>query len=292
MQSARAFGLALSAIALSAGTVWAASGGAHIERHHWSFTGLGGQYDKAQLQRGFKVYQESCSACHGLSRLSFRNLFEAGGPEFDEAAVKSLATEWPNQIVDGPNDDGEMFERPPLASDPIRGPFANEKAARAANNGALPPDLSLIIKARTVENHSSWPLHVVQMGKDVLSGYQEAGADYVYALLNSYKGSEPDTNGMYVNAAFPGGKIAMTPPLTVDNTVAYLEDGQSAPEGMTVPPSTVAQNAEDVTAFLAWASDPSLNTRKQIGWQVMIYLLITTVLLYLGKKQIWARLKH
>ncbi len=292
VSSARTISVALSALALSAGAVWAA-GGAHIEieRQAWSFSGIAGKYDQEQLQRGFKVYREVCASCHALSRVRFRNLSEPGGPEFPVESVKQLAADWPNQITDGPNDDGEMFERAARASDPILGPHANEKAARAAFNGAYPPDLSLITKARTYENHSAWPLHVVQMGKDIVTGYQEAGADYVYALLTRYKGSEPDANGMYENGAFPGNKIAMAPPLTESITVAYGDEDGAKTDGLVMPAASVEQNSKDVTAFLAWAGDPSLNSRKQIGWQVMIYLLITTILLYLGKKRLWARVK-
>lgn len=295
MQPMRALGLAVSVLAISAGTVWAASGSAiHIERQSWTFGGMTGQYDKAQLQRGFKVYQEVCAACHSLSQVRFRNLNEPGGPEFAIEGVKTLAAEWANQI-ETPDlaDDGTIITRVPLVSDPMVGPFRNEKAARAAFNGAYPPDLSLITKARTIDNHDSWPLHILQMAKDTLFAYQEAGSDYTYALLIGYKDKPADfelSPGMSYNDAFPGHQIAMTPPLS-DGSVEYLEDGEKAPEGVIVPKATLQQNAKDVTAFLSWAADPSLNTRKQIGWQVMIYLLITTVLLYLGKKKIWARAK-
>ena len=309
-----------------------------IERQSWVFSGITGQYDKAQLQRGFKVYREVCASCHGLSRVRFRNLYEPGGPEFSVEGVKALAAEWPNQIIDGPNDDGEMFERAPLTSDPILGPFRNEKAARAANNGAYPLDLSLITKARAVGNNQSWPLHILQMAHDIVTGYQEGGSDYLYALLTSYEhapkykvgpgekleqvphGDAIDdsdelkpgfvacasidkanptlktcnklSDGMNYNASFPGHQIAMLAPLGENAMlVSYLEDGQKAPAGLSVPPTSLEQNAKDVTAFLSWTADPSLNARKQIGWQVLVYLLITTVLLFLGKKIIWSRLK-
>ena len=145
----RALKGSLAAVALMVGaasvdTAQAAGGGAHIERQTWSFGGFTGQYDRAQLQRGFQIYKDVCAACHGLSRVRFRNLFEPGGPEFPEESVKALAAEWPNKIVDGPNDEGQMFERPALQSDPILGPFKNDNDARSAQNGALPLDLSLI----------------------------------------------------------------------------------------------------------------------------------------------------
>lgn len=253
----------------------------HIERQKWSFAGFWGQYDKAQLQRGFQIYQNVCANCHGLKRLSFRNLVEKGGPEFPEESVKKLAKEWPNKITDGPNDAGEMFERDALLSDRILGPFKNEKAARAAFGGALPPDLSVIAKARGVENHSGWAKHLlIDMPKDVLAGYQEGGADYLYALLTGYE-DPPEgfklNDGMNYNTAFPGNQISMPAPLSKDGPVKY-QDGSGSLE----------ENARDIAAFLSWAADPSLNDRKYIGWQVMLYLLITTILLGLGKRRLWA----
>jgi cytochrome c1 len=255
-----------------------------IEHQTWSFGGFTGQFDKAQLQRGFQVYKEVCSACHGLKHLSFRNLAEPGGPEFPEASVKALAAEWPNRITDGPDDSGKMFERPAKLSDPILGPYKNDKEARAAQNGALPPDLSLIAKARSVHNEAFWPKHVLLMARDIVKGYQEGGPDYIYALMTGYK--EPPAGvtvaeGMHYNVAFPSKQLAMPPPLA-DDVVAY-EDGT---------PTKVANYAQDVSAFLAWAADPSLNARKRIGWQVLLYLLITTTLLYFAKKRIWSKIGH
>lgn len=263
-----------------------AASGEHIaiERQDWTFSGIGGQFDKAQLQRGFQVYKEVCSSCHGLKRVSFRNLVQPGGPEFSEEGVKQLAAEWPNQITDGPNDDGEMFQRPAKLTDPILGPFANEKAARAANNGAYPVDLSLIAKARAVERNPSWYVHPFLMLGDILTGYQEGGPDYIYAMLTGYteapQGFELG-DGMNYNKAFPGHQIAM-PQLLTDNSVTY-EDGTEA---------TLSQEAKDVTAFLAWAADPTHDQRKRLGWQVILYLLITTALLYVGKKRVWGGIKH
>lgn len=258
----------------------AESGGEHhIERQKWSFGGLRGQYDKAQLQRGFQVYQESCSQCHGLKRVHFRNLVQKGGPEFPEDAVKELAANWPNQVTDGPNDAGEMFERPAKLSDPIFGPYKNDKAARAGQGGALPPDLSNIVKARNVHNQPFWLQHVVAMARDIAVGYQEGGADYVYGILTGY--ADPPAglkmaDGMNYNVAFPGHQIAMPPPLSQDTFRKYA-DGSGSLE----------KNAADVVAFLTWASDPSLDSRKSTGWLVLLYLLITTVLLWLGKRRIW-----
>ena len=303
---------------------------AHIEREEWSFAGFKGRYDKNQLQRGFNVFQNVCSSCHGLNRIYFRNLEQPGGPEFPEEAVKALAAGWPNKITDGPDDAGKMFERAPGLPDPIRGPFKNEKEARANFNGALPPDLSVIAKARNVEYHGSWFGHPLSMLKDIATGYQEGGPDYIHAILTSYKDQppaylrddkgklvhasdadaadksknaercvtvvaseegKPDTcnklgDGMSYNASFPGNQIAMVQPLG-DGSVSY-----KLPDGKLAAPETADQYARDVSAFLAWAADPSLNQRKSIGWQVMLYLLVTTVLLFLGKKRIWSRIEH
>ena len=281
----------------------AAMHGEHeIERQSWAFGGFKGQFDKAQLQRGFLVYKEVCSACHGLKRLSFRNLSEPGGPEFDPEAVKAMAGKWDNQIPEL-NDDGEAavatkdkdgkpsgfkyVTRPAWPSDPILGPYANDKAARAAQNGALPPDLSIIAKARGVHREANPIAHWFLMLSDVLKGYQEGGPDYVYGLLTGYGEPPAGTkvaDGMYFNTAFPGHQLAMPPPLS-DGRVTMKENGYPLDP-------TVDNYARDVASFLAWAADPSLNQRKRIGWQVMLYLLITTVLLALAKKRIWAKIKH
>jgi cytochrome c1 len=260
----------------------------HIDRQSWSFAGVRGRFDKEQLQRGFQVYQEVCASCHGLKRVYFRNLSEPGGPEFPEAAVKELAANWPNQIFDGPNEQGDIatrkgqiIKRPARLSDPVLGPYDNDNQARAAQNGALPPDLSLIVKARTVEYHGSILGHIGTMLRDVANGYQEAGADYVHAVLTGYKTPPAGfalSPGMTYNEAFPGRQIAMTEPLS-DGRVKYQNESV---------PRTVQQYSADVTAFLAWASDPRLNERKSMGWLVMLYLLVTTVLLYFAKRRLWS----
>lgn len=280
----------LFAIAAAVSGAQAAEGGAHHEIVHqpWAFAGFKGQFDKAQLQRGFQIYKESCSACHGLERLSFRNLAEPGGPQFNEAAVKALAAEWPNQIAEM-NDageiagkGGELLTRPARLSDPILGPYRNEKQARAAQNGALPPDLSVIAKARGVHREAAWYVHPFLMLGDIVTGYQEGGPDYLFALLTGY-GDAPEGvtvgEGMYYNHAFPGNQLAMPPPLS-EGAIEY-QDGTKG---------TVENYARDVAAFLTWAADPSHDQRKRIGWQVMLYLLVTTLLLYLGKRRIWSKL--
>lgn len=284
--------IALSAAGLiglaagSAGTL-AAEAQHHIERQAWSFSGFKGQFDKAQLQRGFQVYQTVCANCHGLSRVRFRNLAEPGGPEFAEEAVKTLAESWPNQIPEM-NDQGDiadkngLIKRPAKLFDPILGPYLNEKQARANQNGALPPDLSIIAKARNTHHEAKWYVHPFLMLGDIVKGYQEGGPDYLHALLTGYV-DPPEgvvvSEGMYYNTAFPGNQLAMVPPLS-DGAVDYT-DGS---------PKTVDQYSRDVSAFLAWAADPSHDQRKRIGWQVMLYLLITTALLYVGKRRIWSKM--
>lgn len=277
----------------------AAGGGPEIARQEWPFSGVGGQFDKAQLQRGFQVYKEVCASCHGMKRLYFRNLVQPGGPEFPEEAVKALAEKWPNQIPEL-NDSGEAavttkdkdgktngfkyVSRAPKLSDPILGPYANDAAARANQNGALPPDLTLIAKARGVERDPNPLIHPFLMLGDIVRGYQEGGADYTHALLTGYVEAPSDVkvnDGMYYNTAYPGRQLAMPPPLA-DGAVAY-QDG-------TEP--TLNNYSRDVTAFLSWAADPSHDQRKRIGWQVMLYLLVTTALLYLGKQRIWSKIEH
>jgi ubiquinol-cytochrome c reductase cytochrome c1 subunit len=286
---------AIASATLAAVAPASAEDGHHFEyeRQKWSFGGVLGQYDKAQLQRGFQVYKEVCSSCHGMSRIYFRNLVQPGGPEFPEAAVKELAASWPNKPLAGPNDDGmivdkkgNLLTRPALLSDTILGPYRNDKEAKAAQNGAIPPDLSIMAKARDLHNGGFWANHVVAMGKDIAAGYQEGGPDYIYNLLVSYPKDEKDipkgfkvADGLNYNKAYPGNQIAMVPPLSKENFIKY-QDGKGSLE----------ENARDVSAFLAWAADPALNQRKAMGWQVMLYLLITSVLLYLGKKRVWARI--
>lgn len=257
------------------------------DRQSWSYAGFpligrGGYYDNNQLQRGFLVYKEVCSSCHGVKYLSFRNLAQPGGPEFPDAGVKSLAASY--QIVDGPNDQGKMFKRPGLLSDRLPSPFSNEQEARSANNGALPPDLSIITKARGIEVERPFYAVPFSILRDVFSGYQEAGSDYVYALLTGYA-KEPAgfklQPGMNYNSHFSGHQIGMANPLT-DGLVKYSDN----------TPATVANYAKDVTAFLAWSSDPNLESRKKAGIIAIAYLLLTSLLLYFAKKRLWSRIGH
>jgi ubiquinol-cytochrome c reductase cytochrome c1 subunit len=261
------------------------------EKQKWSFGGFFGQYDKEQLQRGFQVYKEVCSNCHSLSRVNFRNLVQKGGPEFSEAAVKELAASWPHKPLAEPNDDGRtvdkkgnLLDRAATLADPILGPYRNDKEARAAQNGAVPPNLSVMAKARDLHNGGFWVNHIGAMGKDIVAGYQEGGPDYIHNLLMNYAEPPKDfklAEGMNYNKAYVGNQIAMVPPISKENFVKY-QNGKGSLE----------ENSRDVSAFLAWAADPALNQRKAMGWQVLLYLLITSVLLYVAKTRVWARVKH
>ena len=248
----RAFAAAtVSAFVLASAIAWAADETLPLPRQEWSFDGVFGTYDRASAQRGFQVYKEVCSVCHPVKHLHFRDLAEIG---YSEDEVKAIAGGY--QVTDGPNDEGQMYQRPGRASDPIPGPFPNDQAARAANNGALPPDQSLIVKAR------------------------ENGPQYVFGILTGYRDPPPDIKmgqGMRYNLAFPGHQIAMPPPLS-DDAVQY-GDGTKA---------TSDQEARDVVAFLTWASEPNLEVRKRMGVKVILFLLVTTVLLYAVKRKIWA----
>jgi len=242
----------------------------------WSFAGPFGVYDSAQLQRGFQVYREVCSACHGLSLVAFRNLGEPGGLHYTQAQVAALAAEY--RIKDGPNDQGEMFERPGRPADRFPSPFPNAEAARAAMGGTVPPDLSVMAKARTFPRGFPWFVF------DMVTQYQESGVDYIAALLAGYEQPPADfkvPEGGHYNKFFPGHSIGMPPPLS-DGQVSYT-DGT---------PTTVAQYAKDVSAFLMWAAEPHLEARKRIGFQVMIFLVVLAGLLYFTKKRIWHDVEH
>ena len=241
----------------------------------WSFAGPFGTYDKAQLQRGLKIYKEVCSACHSMSLVPFRMLEDLG---YNEAQVKAFAAEY--TVTDGPNADGEMFERPAIASDHFPAPFPNEEAAAAANNGAPPPDFSLIAKARGVER--GFPTFVF----DIFTQYAENGPDYIHALLTGYDEEPPAgmeiAEGTHYNPYFIGGKsLAMAKPLS-DGQVTY-EDGM---------PETVEQYSRDVSAFLMWAAEPHLEDRKKTGFRVLIFLLLFAAMVYLVKRKVWADVAH
>jgi len=276
-----AVGAAIAAgLWLAADRVVAAEEQAHGLRQHWTFGGLLGHFDQAQLQRGFKVYTEVCSRCHGVKRLAFRNLAQPGGPDFAEAAVKSLAATY--QVDDAPDDEGKIKKRPAKLADAIPSPYANEQEARFAQNGALPPDLSLIVRARAIESDRPFYLVPFAMLGDIFRAYQEAGADFVYAYLTGYADAPADVklaDFMNYNTVFPGHQTAMPNPFTGGDGLVKYDDGT---------PATVDNYARDVVAFLAWAADPRLEERKRLGLLVMGYLLITAVLLGFAKRRIWS----
>jgi ubiquinol-cytochrome c reductase cytochrome c1 subunit len=240
----------------------------------WSFAGPFGTYDKGQLQRGLKVYREACAACHGLQRVAFRTLEDLG---YSDAQVRALAAEY--DVQDGPDSSGEMFTRPAIPSDYFPSPFANPEAAAAANNGAAPPDLSLIAKARAVER--GFPTFVF----DIFTQYAESGPDYVYSLLTGYQDAPEGYEqqpGTYYNPHFIAGtSLSMPNPLS-DGQVTY--DDQA--------PQTVNQYARDVTAFLMWAAEPHMDDRKRMGFNVMIFLLLFAGLTYLTKRKVWSNVEH
>jgi cytochrome c1 len=236
----------------------------------WSFGGPFGKFDRGQLQRGFKVYREVCQTCHGLTLVSFRNLADAGGPGFTPAQAAAIAAEY--QVQGEPDEQGEVKERPGRLADRFPPPFKNENQARARYN-AVPPDLSIIAKARGYERGFPWFL------VDLFTTYQEHGADYIAALLTGYTDPPKDQQpppGTFYNRYFPGHFLAMPPPLT-DGRVEYT-DGTKA---------TALQHALDVTAFLAWTAEPHMEARKRLGLQVIVFLLVLAFLLYFTKKKVW-----
>lgn len=248
--------LALGCAAFSAPAAASSGDTKPLKQIPWQFDGVLGTFDRQSIQRGYQIYKEVCASCHSLKQVAYRNLQDAG---FSEAEVKAIAAEY--SVTDGPNDDGDMFERPAKPSDKFVSPFANEKAARASNGGAYPPDLSLITKAR------------------------HDGPNYVYSLLTGY--SEPPAHmemmpGMNYNPYFPGGQIAMAAPLS-EGLVTY-QDGT---------PASLDQQARDIVNFLQWAAEPEMEHRKGMGLRVMIFLALFTLVFILAKKRVWKKVgKH
>jgi ubiquinol-cytochrome c reductase cytochrome c1 subunit len=224
---------------------------------NWSFKGLFGKFDRGSLQRGYQVYTEVCAACHSMKYLSYRNLAEKGGPEFPIIQAKAIAASF--EVVDGPNADGEMFTRPAKLSDKFVMPYENEKAAQAANGGAYPPDMSVLVKARG------------------------GGVDYIYSLLQGYEDAPSGVTldeGVHYNKYMYGNKIKMSAPLS-DGIIEY-GDGTVA---------SVEQMSKDVTTFLMWAAEPHLEARHRMGFKAIVYLIILTVLVYFSMKKIWSRVE-
>ncbi len=223
----------------------------------WSFKGYFGKFDRASLQRGYQVYAEVCASCHSLKYLSYRNLAEKGGPEFSKEQAKAIAANF--EVTDGPNDDGDMFVRPAKLSDKFVNPYQNDKEAMASNGGAYPPDMSVLIKARS------------------------GGADYIYSLLLGYEDPPNDVildDGVYYNKYMYGNMIKMPNPLS-DDLIEY-NDGTKATE---------EQMAKDLVTFLAWAAEPHLEARHKIGFKAIIYLIILSILAYFSMKRLWSRVE-
>jgi ubiquinol-cytochrome c reductase cytochrome b/c1 subunit len=255
-----ALGLALAAPALAAGEQ------KPLKDVHFSFEGPFGTFNRVDLQHGFQVYKEVCSACHSLNRVAFHALSESGGPEFSDAQMKAIAAGY--HVVAGPNDKGETTDdkgqplmRAGTPSDTFPPPFPNEEAARAANGGALPPDLSLIVKAR------------------------EGGPQYVYSIITGFGQKPPPgfkvTEGKYYNPYFVGWNISMPPPLS-DGQVTFVDGA----------PNKIADEAYAVVTFLSWAAEPHLEDRHRIGLGVMIFLIVLSGLLYLSYRKVWKDTKH
>ena len=234
----------------------------HPQDVNYSFDGPFGTWDYGQLQRGYKVYKEVCSACHSLKFVAFRNLGELG---YTEAQVKAEAATWTVPGID-PNT-GEASTRPGEPTDYFPKPYPNAVAAAAANNNAIPPDLSLITKAR--EDGTNYVA-------SLLVGYQPPSEE----LLEEHPAAAPGP-GLYHNVYFPNMNLAMAPPLTSNGQVTY-DDGTEA---------TIGQMATDVAAFLTWTAEPTLVKRKQTGWPVLVFLLFATILAWFSKTQIWSAVK-
>jgi ubiquinol-cytochrome c reductase cytochrome c1 subunit len=223
----------------------------------WSFKGLFGKFDRGSLQRGYQVYTEVCASCHSMKYLSYRNLSEKGGPEFSIEQAKAIAASF--DVTDGPNNDGEMFQRAGKLSDKFIMPYKNVKEAQAANGGAYPPDMSVLAKARS------------------------GGVDYIYSILLGYEDPPAGVtldDGVYYNKYMYGNNIKMSQPL-YEGSVEY-NDGTAATE---------EQMAKDVATFLMWAAEPHLEARHKMGFKAILYLIILTILVYFSMKKIWSRIE-
>jgi ubiquinol-cytochrome c reductase cytochrome c1 subunit len=266
-------------LAVAATPAIAAESGIEIKKEPWSFAGLFGTYDQNQLQRGFQVFREVCSSCHGARLLAFRNLSEKGGPGFTEGQVKALAAEYSIADIEA-----EGGTRPAVAADRWPSPFANDIEAAEANGGIAPPDLSVMAKARNTSQPFPWWL------LNYVTPYAEGGPDYIHALLTGYEEEVPEgaeiPEGKYYNHYFPGHAIGMPPPLS-DGLVTYAE----AENGTTVP-MTVDQYSRDFAAFAMWMAEPHLVARKEAGLQVMVFLIVFAGIMYMVKRRLWSKVEH
>ena len=237
--------------------VFAAGENHPLLKQKWSFQSFFGKFDRASLQRGYQVYAEVCASCHSMQYLSYRNLMEKGGPEFSEEQAKAIAANF--EVTDGPNSDGEMFTRPGKLSDKFVMPYANVGEAKLSNGGAYPPDMSVLLKARS------------------------GGADYIYSVLLGYEdppeGMKLD-DGVYYNKYMYGNKIKM-PQQLYDDLVTYVDGTAATPEQM----------AKDITTFMAWTAEPKLEERHKFGFRAISYLIILTILVYFSMKKIWSRIE-
>ena len=237
--------------------LYAAGETAPLLKQDWSFNSFFGKFDRASLQRGYQVYTEVCASCHSMQYLSYRNLAEKGGPEFSQEQAKAIASNF--EVMDGPNSDGEMFTRPAKLSDKFVMPYANVEEAKISNGGAYPPDMSVLLKARS------------------------GGADYIYSVILGYE-DPPDgiklDDGVYYNKYMYGNKIKM-PPQLYDDLVTYVDGTPATPEQM----------AKDITTFLAWTAEPKLEERHKFGFRAIVYLIILTILVYFSMKRIWSRIE-
>lgn len=273
--------LAVSGLA-GASALASGAGGEHkLELQDWGFNGMFGTYDRAAMQRGYQVYREVCASCHALEHLSFRHLGEKGGPFYNEnfpnpndnAVIKAFAKDWDIPAID--QDTGDAITRPGIPADKFPAIFDNPIAAAASNGGAIPPDLSIITKART------------------------GGADYIYGLLMGYQDAPADmhmSDGMNYNTAFPDNQIAMAPPLS-DGLIEYAAitiPGEHGGEAHTIaaPEATTEQMARDVVEFLQWSGDPKMEVRKKLGFATFLFLFIFALLLFMTYKEVWKGVKH
>ena len=230
--------------------VLASGSGNDLPKHNWSFKGLTGTFDKSSVQRGFKVYREVCAGCHSMSLLYYRDLIDIG---FSDEEVKAIAAEY--TVIDGPNEEGELFERPAKPSDRFVSPFSNEQEARVSNNGSYPPDLSVITKAK------------------------KHGPDYIFNLLLGY--TEPPVDfelgeGMYYNKWKEGHQISMAQPL--DEGYVDYDDGTE---------NNLPQLAEDITTFLVWSAEPELEERKKLGIKVILFFIVLGSIVFIVKNRLW-----
>ena len=263
------------------GAAFAAAGAHHPKEMSWSFEGPFGHYDQAQLQRGFKVYQEVCSACHSMSLLSYRNLGDKGGPFWNEKYKNPNDNPWAKavaagvQVADIDSETGDAITRPATTADRFKAPFANEAAARASNGGAFPPDLSVMAKARHLG-----PRYIYS----ILTGYETPPAGLTVPAGQNFNAYMPGDLGAYWKGpGHPpqGGFLAMPPPLKPG--LVTFDDGT---------PSTVDQQAKDVAAFLMWAAEPKMEQRKQMGFGVMIFLILFAGIVYASYRRIWRNVSH